>query len=179
MMVAEYTSPRKTLYGIGVALGAIGGFANVLLGVDTSLAALRPVWLFASLAAVVVLHEGTHGAVAALLGHRPVFGSRPPLVYVTFKEKMARAHFIAIAVAPLVILDLLFVLLFFYGGDGLRLYCDLCLVMNTIGSLGDAWVVLTLVRTPKGILIQDTDTGIQVWDRTDATGGRRGQSAIM
>jgi hypothetical protein len=83
-MVAECTPPRKTLYGFGIALGAIGGFANLLLGIDTSPAPLRPGWLLASLAVVVVLHEGTHGSVAALLGHRPSFGSRPPLVSITF-----------------------------------------------------------------------------------------------
>ena len=100
-----------------------------------------------------------------------------------FKKKLPRAHFIAVAMAPLVVLNLLFMLLFFYGGARLGLYCDLCLIMNTIGSLGDMWVVLTLLRMPRGVLIQDTKTGIQVWAAHNAegppsTGGRHGQSAL-
>lgn len=171
-MVAECSPPRRTLCGIGIAIGAIGGFANFLLDIDTSPASLRPGWLLASLVVVVIFHEGTHGAVAALLGLRPSFGLRPLLVYITFKEKVPRAHFIAVAIVPLVVLNLLCVLLSFYGGGRLGVYPNLCLIMNTIGSLGDMWVVLKLVRTPKGVLIQDTKAGIQVWVADD------GQSAL-
>ena len=159
--VAECALPRKALSGVGIALGLLAGFANSLLDIDMSLTPSLFGWLLASLIVVVALHEGTHGAVAALLGYKPLFGLRPPLVYVTFADKLPRGHLILVAIAPFVILDLLFGLLFARGT--LKLFCDLSLIINSIGSVGDIWVVLKLIGAPRGAWIQDTKTGFEVW----------------
>ncbi len=159
--VADCIPPRRTLYVIGVAIGVLAGFANSLLGIDMSLRPSLFGWLLASIMVVIILHEGTHGTVAALLGHKPLFGLKPPLVYVTFKGKLPRGHLMVVAIAPFVVLDLLFGFLFARGA--LKLFCDFSLIINSIGSLADIWVVLKLIGAPKGVWIQDTKTGFEVW----------------
>ena len=136
--IADDTSPRKTLCVIGVAPGDSAGFANSLMGVDTSFTPSLPGWLLASLFSVVVLHEAAHAAVAALLGHKPLLGVRPPLVYVTLTKKVPRSHFMMLAIAPLVVLDLLFALLYADGRLTISLRFS-SLIINTIGSVGDMW----------------------------------------
>jgi len=159
--IADCTPPRRTLYVIGVAIGVLAGFINSLLGLDMSLRPSLFGWLLASIMIVIALHEGTHGAVAALLGYKPLFGLRPPLVYVTFTSKLPRGHFMVVAIAPFVVLNLLFV--FLYARGALKLFCDFSLIINSIGSVADIWVVLKLIGAPKGALIQDTKTGFEVW----------------
>ena len=163
--VAECTLPRTVLSGMGIALGVLAGFANSLLDVDMSLRPSLFGWLLASIIVVVALHEGTHGAVAVLLGYKPLFGLRPPLVYVTFTGKLPRGHFMLVAIAPFVVLDLLFG--FLYAQGALKLFCDFSLIINSIGSVADIWVVLKLIGAPKGVLIQDTKTGFEVWVADD------------
>ena len=159
--VADCNPPRSALYAIGAAVGVLAGFANSFLGLDMSLRPSLFVWVLASVIVVVALHEGTHGAVAGLLGHKPLFGLRPPLVYVTFAGKLPRGHFMVVAIAPFVFLDLLFGFLYVRGA--LKLFSDLSLIVNSIGSVADIWVVLKLIAAPKGALIQDTKTGFEVW----------------
>jgi hypothetical protein len=159
--VADCTPPRSFLYGVGIAAGVVAGFANSLLDIDMSLKPSLFGWALASVIVVVALHEGTHGAVAALLGHKPLFGLRPPLIYITFKGKLPRGHLMVVAIAPFVVLNLLFG--FLYSRGALKLFCDLCLIINSIGSAADIWVVLKLIGAPKGAWIQDTKTGFEVW----------------
>jgi hypothetical protein len=159
--VAEHTPARSTLCAIGVAIGVLAGIVNAHLGIDMSLRASLFKWLLASIIVVVALHEGAHGAVAALLGHKPLFGVRPPLVYVTFTGKLPRGHYMLVAMTPFIILNFLFG--FLYARGALKLFCDLSLIINSIGSVGDIWVVLKLTGGPKGAWIQDTKSGFEVW----------------
>ena len=168
--VTDYAPPRSMLYAIGVAVGVLAGFVNSFLGVDMSLRLSLFGWLLASIIIVIVLHEGTHSAVAALMGHKPLFGLRPPLVYVTFADKIPRGHFMVVAIAPFVVLNLLFG--FLYARGALKLLCNFSLIVNSIGSVADLWIVLKLIGAPRGALIQDTKTGFEVWvaDETDRPG---------
>ena len=149
------------LYTIGVGVGVLAGFANSFLGLDMSLRLSLFGWLLASIIFVIALHEGTHSAVAALMGHKPLFGFKPPLVYVTFADKIPRGHFMVVAIAPFVVLNLLFG--FLYARGAFKLLCDFSLVINSIGSVADLWMVLKLTGAPKGAMIQDTKTGFEVW----------------
>ncbi len=160
-MLAEYTFPRKKAAIYGVIVGILIGYGNTFLDLDFSFRPALLGWLIAAILVVVVLHEGIHGGVGVRLGHRPVFGFEPPLVYTTYEEKIPRGHFIAIALAPLIILDILFVAM--YKSDSLKLFADLGFAVNTIGSIGDVWIVLKLMRHGRGTFVQDTKTGVQVW----------------
>jgi len=156
-----YTLPRNALYGGAVALGILAGFLNIFLAVDFTVRPALVASLLASIIIVVSLHEGIHGGVAVLFGHKPLFGLKPPLVYITFTGKIPRNHFILVALAPLVVLDAFFVVLYVYSP--FKLFSDFCLIINTIGALGDVWIVVKLLSVEKGAMIQDTKTGIEVW----------------
>jgi len=159
--VADHNPARRILWVIGIAIGVLAGFINAHLGIDMCLSPSLFGWLLASLVVVVLLHEGLHAAVAALLGHKTLFGFHPPLVYVTFTDKLPRGQYMLVAITPFAILNLLFGFLFARGV--LNLLCDLSLIVNSIGSMGDIWVVLKLAGGPRGALIQDTKSGFEVW----------------
>lgn len=159
--VAEHSPSRGILCAISIVIGVLAGFVNTHLGIDLSLQASLLVWLLLAIFVVVVLHEGTHGAVAMLLGYKPVFGLKLPLVYVTFTKKVKRRHYMLVAIAPFVILSFLFGFLYFRGT--LNLFYYLSFLANLIGSVGDLWVVLKLAGGPQGAWIQDTNTGFEVW----------------
>ncbi len=165
--IADHTPARRTLSVIGVAVGALAGFVDSYLGIDVTWSASLLGWLPGSLIVVVLLHESLHGAVAALLGHKPIFGVRLPLIYITFRDKIPRGHYMLVAIAPFIILN--FILALLYARGVLRLFCDLGLIINSIGSLGDILAVLKLASGPKSALIQDTKSGFEVWVADEKT----------
>ena len=159
--VADYTVSRLKLGVYGALAGVLLGVVNTFLDVDFTLRIALVGWLAAAIVSVVVLHEGIHGAVASLLGHRPLFGLKPPLVYVTFEEKLPRWHLIAIAVAPFIILNVVFAAL--YAAGPLKLFSVLCFGINTLGATGDLWIIGKVVAAEPGTLVQDTKTGVEIW----------------
>ena len=159
--VADHVFPRRAATLVGVVVGIAIGIGNAVLGV------IFPSWLAtlgllcAALALVLILHEGLHGAVGVLFGYRPIFGMQPPLVFTTFDEKIARNHLVAIALAPLVILDAVFVAAFVHvPGD---IFWNLCFAVNTIGAVGDVWIVTRVLRHPPETVFQDTKSGVEAW----------------
>lgn len=174
-IIDEFTLPRKNVYVVAVCLGVLAGVANSFLNLDFSLRFSLVGWLLAAIIIVAVLHEALHGAVALLLGHKPLFGIELPLVYVTFPGKLPRGHFMLVALAPFVILDVFFLLL--YSWEELKLFCDLSIIINTIGAVADLWIVIKLLHAPRGSMILDTKTGFEVWTTEDGgttKGGRNG-----
>ncbi len=159
---AEYTFPRKKATIYGVAVGILIGLGNTLLLIVFPSWLELIGWLVAALLTVLLLHEGLHGGLAKLLGYNPIFGVEPPLVFTTFNEKIERNHLMAIALAPLVALNAVFVSLYSIGV--LELFSDLCFAVNTIGSIGDVWIVTKVIRHPASALIQDTKKGVEVWE---------------
>ena len=88
---------------------------------------------------------------------------KPPLVFTTFAEKIPRDQLIAIAIAPLLVLDSLYLVLF--GLGVLPMFMVVGLATNTIGAMGDVWIVLKLLGHDRHTWIQDTKTGVEVWSR--------------
>ena len=159
--VAVYTFPRTkaTVYGLGA--GILVGIGNSFLALDFEPRLALFGTLIAAIVVVLILHEGLHGAVGALFNYTPSFGVEPPLVYTTFNERIRRTHFIAIALAPLLVLDVVFIGL--YAAGVFRLFMDLCFAVNTIGAVGDMWIVLKLLPHDSTSVVQDTKTGIAVY----------------
>jgi len=153
--------PRKALYKVAIFVGVLAGVVNTYLEIDFTLRPMLFVCLLSAIVIVVSFHEAVHGLIATLLGHKPLFGFKPPLVYITFTGKIPRNHFILVALAPLVLLDVLFGYLYIRGL--FKLFFDFCLIINTIGALGDVWIVLMLLNAEKASLIQDTKNGFEVW----------------
>lgn len=167
--IADHVFPRQAATYWGVAVGIAIGIGNAMLGL------LFPSWpatlglLCGALALVLVLHEGLHGAAGKLLGYRPIFGVQPPLVFTTFKEKIARNHLVVIALAPLVILDAAFIIAFVLVPG--HIFWDLCFAVNTIGALGDVWIVTRVLSHPPQTVFQDTKSGVEAWLPSQAVKG--------
>lgn len=159
--VADHVFPREAATLVGVVVGIVIGIGNAMLGL------FFPSWLAtlglvcAALALVLVLHEGLHGAAGWLFGYRPIFGIQPPLVFTTFKERIARNHLVAIALAPLVILDAVFMVAFVLVPG--EIFWDLCFAVNTIGAVGDVWIVSRVLSHPPETVFQDTKSGVEAW----------------
>ena len=146
---------------VGVVVGIGIGIGNAMLGV------LFPSWLATlgllalSLAAVLLLHEGLHGLAGKVLGYDPIFGVEPPLVFTTFNEKIRRTDLIIIALAPLAILDTVFVAAYLLGPW--QIFWNLCFAVNTIGAIGDCWITWKVLGHPADTWFQDTKSGTQAW----------------
>lgn len=160
--IAEHTFSRKKAMGYALIIGVLIGLTNtIFLPIDFTFRSLLFVWLAAAAVSVIILHESVHGGTAVLFGFKPIFGFKPPLIYITFTEKIPRGLFIAISLAPLIVLNLMFGLLFAAGI--LKVFSYFCLFINTLGATGDVWITLKLVKHGRGTLVQDTKTGIIVW----------------
>jgi hypothetical protein len=159
--VAEYTVSRVALGLYGLAVGVLLGFASFFLGVELVVDWRLLLWLAVALVVVIILHEGAHGLTAVLLGYRPFFGLEPPLVYVTFQERVKRDHFILIALAPLILLDALFAMS--YAAGILQTFAALGFGLNTIGAIGDVWILTRVLRHRRSDWIQDTKAGVEIW----------------
>ena len=79
--IASYVFPRHkaTIYGLG--MGILVGIGNSFLALDFSFRWELAGTLAVAIVTVLVLHEGLHGGVGRLLGHHPIFGVEPPLVF--------------------------------------------------------------------------------------------------
>lgn len=171
--VAAYDLPRRKATLVGVGMGVVFGVWIAMAGVILPDWLPLLAWLAAAMVLTVAAHEGIHGGVARLQGHRPIFGLKPPLVYVTFDEAIPRRHFMVVALAPLLVLDALFAVM--YVTDVLPLLALLGLLVNTMGALGDLWMFWKLLPHPPDALVQDTKTGMEVWERAIATAGEGGK----
>ncbi len=159
--IAEHHVPRNAVCLVALFIGVLAGIVNSFLEIDYTFGPALFGWLIGAIITVVVIHESVHGAVAAAFGHKPIFGLKLPLVYVTFTTKIPRAQFILIALSPLVLLDLLFGALYAMGI--LKLFANLCFIINSLGAAGDIWITIKLIPYPKDVLVQDTKTGVEVW----------------
>jgi len=138
--VAEHIYSRKKLFAYGTCVGVLAGMFNAFFPlIDFSMRASFFGWL------------------------RPIFGIKPPYFYTTFTEKIPRGQFMVITLAPLVVLNIIFIGLFATGF--LRVFTYFCLLVNTIGAMGDLWIILKLSGHDRGTLIQDTKNGIEVWNK--------------
>ncbi|MBN1670290.1 MAG: DUF3267 domain-containing protein [Kiritimatiellae bacterium] len=160
--IADHAYSRKRAVAYGMVLGVVAGVLNTFYPlIDFAARWSLFGWLVAAVVTVICVHEGVHGIVAALFGHRPLFGIKPPFFYVTFDHKIPRGRFILITLAPLVVLDVVFAVLFALGV--LRVYMYFCLLTNTIGAMGDIWLTVMLLPHARGTLVQDTKNGVEVW----------------
>jgi hypothetical protein len=161
--IVDYTFSRTKISAYSIMVGLFIGVFNIKFPlIDFTMSATFLMWLVAAIISVVILHEGVHGLVAVLFGQRPLFGLKLPLVYVTFTGKIPRNQFIMVALAPLIILNVVFGTLF--AMNSLKVFSFFCLIINTLGSVGDMWMTFKLLPHEGGTLVQDTKTGIEVWE---------------
>ncbi|EMA69981.1 hypothetical protein C468_00560 [Halorubrum kocurii JCM 14978] len=126
---------------------------------------LTIVVLVGMLLLVIVPHELCHGVGIRFFGGEPRFGLGVayfvfPYAFATTETRFSRDQFIAIALAPLVLLSLVGVpvmIVFEWR------WLALPLALNAGGAVGDLWMALTLMRYPPSVTVVDTRTGLEIY----------------
>lgn len=176
---------RVKLWQIGVTSGltgiwsviGVGLFAGAALVAASVEVALHPGWRGSSPVLVVVsvllalpltfvLHEAVHGLVFKAFGGRPRFGAGLtyglPYFYAACPgQTFVRDRFVAVCLAPLIVLDAAALLLMVpattaFFGAGL-------LAFNTSGAVGDMWAVAVILQAPRWVEIEDTGPIFTAW----------------
>ncbi len=113
---------------------------------------------------VLALHEGVHGLVFALLGGRPVFGTKLPFaLYCGAPNQLfTRNCYLAVGLAPLVVISLAGIVLILLA-PGLAPYVQLGLIGNFSGAAGDLWAARVVLEQPPTALLLDTSSGFEVY----------------
>jgi hypothetical protein len=146
-----------------VVLGVLFGIGAAFLEMHVTPRLETALGILAVFVGVTVAHEGLHGLVGLAVGHRPEFGFRPSFVFTTFRERVPRGRFLALILAPLILLD---AAAFAMLASGIwPVFSYMAAVMNTIGSIEDVRMAWILLRAPRGSMVQDTKTGFEVWSR--------------
>jgi hypothetical protein len=145
-----------------VVMGILYGSAGRVVVDAASLLLFWPLAFIATLP----LHELVHAAFVLLFGGRPTFGAGIkaglPYLYVTNPgRRFTRNQFLAIALAPLVVIDVAaLALVVVHPG---WTWAAVAFVANTSGAVGDIWVFGLLLRFPPSALVEDRTLGFAVW----------------
>jgi hypothetical protein len=160
--VGKHTMPRNKAFVFSIVVSAvIGLYSSNYLPADLTLDASLLLLFAVAFTSIIILHEAIHGIVAVLFGFKPFFGHKFPAVYVTFEKKIPREQFMIIAMAPFIILNM--ALGFLFAADIFKVFCFMCLILNTIGSVGDLWLTFKLCSHESGTVVQDLKSGIEVY----------------
>jgi len=111
------------------------------------------------------LHEGIHGLAFAFWGGKPFFGAKLPVaLYCGAKNQLFRRnHYLMVGLAPLVVITLAGIVLTILV-PGLAAYTLFGTIGNVSGAAGDVWGTRKILRQPKHVLVEDTETGYRVWE---------------
>ena len=128
---------------------------------------------FSSLVGIVLVlvitfgaHEAIHGVAIRLYGHKPRFGMalHKGVLYATTDNALfPRNQFIAVALAPLVVLTLAGMALMVVLPDSLAYYAGLVVVLNAAGAIGDLWMSAEVLRYPRNALVRDEADSIRIY----------------
>ena len=132
-----------------------------------------------ALVLTLAAHEGVHALVFAVFGGRPRFGAAmrgfiPVLMTRCPGAAFTRDQFLAVGLAPLVVLDVAGLLLLL--PDQTAPFGLSMLIINTAGAVGDLWMAAVLTQCHAWVLVHDTDLGFDVsapGERTDEARGLR------
>jgi hypothetical protein len=142
-----------------VMVGLLGGryitggtatLSNLLLGIVIALVL------------VPLLHEAVHGIAAMLAGVRPSYGIGPGFAYTTFPDPVGKRPYLAIGLAPLVVLSAIGLPLAvaWDAGAGAIIFA---LVVNAAGAIGDLWMSWRIVFQPRDALFVDLADGFAIY----------------
>jgi len=142
-----------------VAVGMIGG--PYLSEFTVTL----PDFLLGIIIAVILvplIHEAVHGIAAMLAGVRPSYGIGPGFAYTTFPDPVGKRAYLAIGLAPLVVLSVIGVPLaaVWETGTGAILFF---LIVNAAGAIGDLWMSWRIALQPRDAVFVDLADGFAVY----------------
>jgi hypothetical protein len=116
---------------------------------------------FVALILVPLLHEGVHGIVAMLFRARPSYGIGPGFAYTTFREPLRRVPYLAVGLAPLIVLTVASVVLA-TRIDAFAGWIVFFAVVNASGAVGDLWMSWRIMRHPRDAMFFDLADGFAV-----------------
>ena len=142
------------------AFGA-GGSGEFTLTITPLLVAL--VVLIVITFAILVLHEMVHGLFFWLFTRaRPRFGFKGAYAYAAAPGwYIPRPQFLAVGLAPLLLISLVGLLILPLTAAPVSLVVIAALILNATGAIGDLYMVVRLLPTPRGVLIEDEGEGIR------------------
>lgn len=174
--LSALTAVGTALTGVGIfAFGAVLDFAQGAAvyealfvfeelpdgGFVATLRAGLALGVFVAVVVVtVVAHELVHGLVYRRFGYRVEYGIAPSLgaAYAGAFHQFQRPDEVKyVAVAPLLVLDLMFLVLLFVPVPLVAFAAFLGLVFNTAGAAGDLYMLAYVLRLPEGTLLYDSD----------------------
>jgi hypothetical protein len=146
-------------YQIALHLGKLPSL--FLFGIDQIVSVLAAILI------TVALHEYLHGMTMKIFGAKPNYGFKwkQLLFYATCPgHAFQRNHYIVVALSPLVLLTLLFVLgIWLLKGTGWVALLGICGVLNASGAIGDIWMSGVALRYPPTAYIVDEQDGMRVF----------------
>ena len=130
-------------------------------------------WIALILIFVLVLpfHELIHGITITLLGHHASYGAKlsKGVLYATAENALFRRNeYLAVALAPLIVITLLAMGLMLVLDQGWAYYVGIAAVFNAGGAIGDLWAAGIVVRYPATALIRDEADGFRVFALVDS-----------
>jgi hypothetical protein len=142
-----------------VTVGLIGGpylseftvtFMDFMLGIVIALVL------------VPLLHEAVHGLAAMLAGVKPSYGIGLGFAYTTFPDPVGKRAYLAIGLAPLIVLSALGIPLaaLWEGGTGAVIFF---LIVNAAGAIGDLWMSSKIVLQPRDAMFVDLADGFAIY----------------
>ena len=125
---------------------------------------------------ILQIHELIHAAAFLLWGGKPYFGAKLPYaLYCGAKNQLFRRNqYIVVGLAPLVVITLAGII-FTLISPILASYTLFAIIGNISGAAGDVWVVRRLIRRPRSILVEDTQSGYRAWELVEPSS----QDAIL
>ena len=134
-----------------------------------------PWWLalIVILLVVLPLHEFIHGLTIMAFGQRVRYGAKlsKGVLYATSENALFRRNeYLAIALAPLVVITLAVMLLMVIAPQGLAYYLGIAAVLNAGGAIGDLWSVGVLLHYAEGVLVRDEADGFRIYASSLAAG---------
>lgn len=114
-----------------------------------------------ALVAVPVLHELVHGIAGMLVGVKPAYGVGAGFAYTTFREPLGKWQYLAVGLAPLVVLTVLAVFVA-ARWESVANAAIFLAVINAAGAIGDLWMSWRIVRAPRSAIFYDLADGFAV-----------------
>ncbi len=150
-----------------VLLGAWIFFFGRLSEVSLGASSLDLVWILLTILLTIPLHELVHGICMRVFGAHPRFGFLPRMFmfYATSPGyAFPRNQYLAVALAPLVILSLLAGLgIVLLAGHSILLLIAVGALINGSGAIGDLWMSVIVLRYPVPAYVIDERDGMRIF----------------
>lgn len=144
---------------------------DAILDMDITGSLLSLLGLAAAMVLYMVLHEAIHGITMKLFGASKIkYGFTGVYAFAGSETYFAKAPYIVIALAPVVVFLVVFaVLQAFMPNAWWQWFVYFLQICNISGAGGDLYVTCRFSRLPKDVLVQDSGVGMTVFVR-ESTG---------